>query len=224
MTQKDAPPPDLDAVQKAARAVHLDVAGAFHPKADHGCPAGTGTVILLSPQEPAFWPAFTASAEFGDGAPDPMDRWSARVIGKLAEDLGATPLFPFGGPPFHPFYAWALASGRAWASPVRLLVHDSAGLFASYRGALAFSIRLDLPVQYPQSPCETCRTRPCLSACPVSALGADGYDVPACRAYIAGSSGRDCVESGCAVRRACPVSQHHGRLPAQSAFHMKAFQ
>lgn len=204
--------------------MHLDVAGAFHPQADHGCPAGTGTVILLSPQEPAFWPAFTASAEFGDGAPDPMDRWSARVIGKLAEDLGATPLFPFGGPPFHPFYAWALASGRAWASPVRLLVHDSAGLFASYRGALAFSIRLDLPVQNPQSPCETCRTRPCLSACPVSALGADGYDVPACRAYIAGSSGRDCVESGCAVRRACPVSQHHGRLPAQSAFHMKAFQ
>ncbi|OZB19999.1 MAG: ferredoxin [Rhodobacterales bacterium 34-62-10] len=217
-------PPDLDAVQKAARAVHLDVAGAFHPNADHGCPAGTGTLILLSPQEPAFWPAFTASAEFGDGAPDPMDRWSARVIGKLAEDLGATPLFPFGGPPFHPFYAWALASGRAWASPVRLLVHDSAGLFASYRGALAVPNRLELPVQNPQNPCKTCQTQPCLSACPVSALGANGYDVPACRAYIAGSSGRDCVESGCAVRRACPISQHHGRLPAQSAFHMKAFQ
>lgn len=211
-------------MQTAARAVHLDIAGAFHPDEGQGCPAGTGTLILLSPQEPGFWPAFTASAEYRDGAPDPMDRWSARVIGQLARDLGAQPLFPFGGPPFHPFYAWALASGRAWAAPVRLLVHDSAGLFASYRGALAFPDRLTLAGTAGQSPCDTCADQPCLSACPVGALGANGYDVPACRAYIAGSSGHDCLGSGCAVRRACPISTRHGRLPEQSAFHMRAFQ
>ena len=224
MNPKAAAPTDLDAVQKAARAVHLDIAGAFHPDAAQACPPGTGTLLLLSPHEPAFWPAFTASAEYRDGAPDPMDRWSARVIGQLARDTGAKAMYPFGGPPFHPFYRWALASGRAWASPVRLLVHETAGLFTSYRGALALPMRLDLPAPPRHSPCDTCEGRPCLTACPIGALTADGYDVPACRAYIAGELGRDCVESGCAVRRACPISQRHGRMLEQSAFHMKAFQ
>lgn len=224
MTQDGAPPPDLDAVQNAAHAVHLDIAGAFHPEPSHACPAGTGTLILLAPHEPAFWPSFMDSPEYRDGAPDPMDRWSLRVIGQLAQDMGATPLFPFGGPPFHPFYAWALSSGRVWASPVRLLVHDRAGLFISFRGALALRGHLALPPPPTQAPCLSCADKPCLTACPVGALGADGYDVPACRAYITGSSGQDCVERGCSVRRVCPVSQRHGRLPEQSAFHMKAFR
>ena len=209
--------------------MHLDIAGAFHPEPAHGCPPGTGTLILLAPHEPGFWPAFAASTEYHDGLPDPMDRWSARVIGALATDLGAldltaAPLFPFGGPPFHPFYSWSLATGRIWPSPLRLLVHESAGLFISFRGALALRQHMVLPPPPTQSPCATCRAQPCLTACPVGALGADGYDVPACRAHIATAAGRDCLTGGCLARRACPVSQSHGRLPEQSAFHMKAFQ
>jgi epoxyqueuosine reductase len=214
----------MQAVLAAAKAVHLDIAGAFHPRPDQGCPPGTGTLLLLAPQEPQFWPAFTESAEYRDGAPDPMDRWSAKVIGQLAQDLGGTALFPFGGPPFHPFYSWALASGRAWASPVRLLVHDSAGLFISYRGALALPGRMQLPAPTAAMPCTTCMDKPCLTACPIGALGAEDYNVPPCRAHIAGNAGRDCAEGGCLVRRACPVSARHGRLPEQSAFHMKAFR
>ena len=59
-----------------------------------------------------------------------------RVIGALAEELGAQALFPFGTQPPHPFYTWALASGRVWSSPVQFLVGADAGLWASYRGAL----------------------------------------------------------------------------------------
>ena len=222
--QTGAPPVSLAALQTAARAAHLDVAGAFHPDNADTCPAGTGTLILLAPLEPGFWPAFIASPEYHDGDPDPMDRWSTRVIGQLAQDLGATALFPFGGPPFHPFYDWALASGRVWASPVRLLIHDRTGLFISFRGALALAERLDLPAVPDHFPCLGCADKPCLTACPVAALGADGYDVPACRAHIAGDQGRDCMDHGCLVRRSCPVSKTHGRLAEQSAFHMKAFR
>ena len=34
----------------------------------------------------------------------------------------------------------------------------------------------------------------------------------------------DCMSKGCAVRRACPVSQSYGRMEDQSAFHMRAFK
>ena len=213
-----------DTLSSAARAAPLDIAGAFHPDPSQGCPEGTGTLVLFAPLEPGFWPAFTISPEYRDGGSDPLDRWSARVIGGLAAAHGAKALFPFGGPPYQPFLAWARASGRAWSSPVGPLVHDVAGLFISYRGALALRERLDLPAPPEASPCASCAKRPCESACPISALTPTGYDVAACRAYIASTAGRDCLEAGCVVRRACPVSASHGRLPEQSAFHMRAFQ
>jgi hypothetical protein len=212
----------LDDVAEAAARAHLGVFGAFHPRPGDEAPAGTGTLILLGPEEPGFWAHVTAAPEFADGAPDPLDRWSARVIGALAEALGGTALFPFGGPPYRPFVSWALASGRAWRSPVTLLVHDTAGLMVSYRGALALPERLALPA-CPPSPCERCPGQPCRTACPVGALSDEGYDVAACHHLLDTSAGIDCMTEGCAARRACPVSRRYGRLPEQSAYHMRLF-
>ena len=201
----------------------LDIFGAFHPTPADTVPEGTQTIVLLGPDEPGFWPRFTASPEFNDGQPDPMDRWSDRVIGAMAAEIDAQPLFPFGGPPYQPFIAWAQRSGRAWQSPAGLLVHDRAGLMVSYRGALALPQRLKLP-SLPTCPCDTCNDRPCLAACPVNALSAaSSYDVAGCHAYLGSSPGGDCMAGGCKARRACPVSQSYARLVAQSAFHMKAF-
>ena len=136
----------------AARAAPqaLEVFGAFHPGPDDGTPPRCGTVILLSPREPGFWPHVLAQPEFHDTRPDPLDRWSARVIGTLADELGAHALFPFDGPPWPPFFGWALRTGQAWRSPVGLLVHHGAGLWASIRGALVLTQALDLP---PPVPC-----------------------------------------------------------------------
>ena len=143
------------------------------------------------------------------------------MIGALAEGLGAlAAVFPFGGPPFAPFTAWARASGRAWVSPVGLLVHAERGLLVSYRGALALAPRLALPPPAAR-PCDAC-ARPCLDACPVGRARAAGYDLAACHGWLDAAAGRDCMRRGCAVRRACPVGR--GSQPAaQSAFHMAAF-
>jgi hypothetical protein len=140
----------------------------------------------------------------------------------MACDLGAKALFPFGGPPWRPFYAWALRSGRAWASPVRLLVHDRAGLMISYRGAIALRSRIALPAPLAEPPCAGC-ARPCLGACPVGALGPEGYDVPACRAHVASPEGAACRTGGCRVRMACPPAAAFGLPEAQRAHHMEAF-
>lgn len=177
-----------------------------------------GTLILLGPDEPAFWGLFSTSPEYLDGKPDPMDRWSLRVIGGIAASAGGIAYYPFGGPPFQPFYTWALRSGRAWASPIGFLVHDTSGLFASYRGAVW--VPATLAPEIGQSPCDTCPAL-CKTACPVDALG-DTYDVKTCKDFLGTDAGTPCMTTGCAARRACPIGASR-RLPAQAAFHMEAF-
>jgi hypothetical protein len=215
--------PSYQTLQTTLRAAGLDSFGGFHPGPGDALPGDTGTLLLLGPHEPGFWPRFTAATEWSDGNPDPLDRWSRRVIEGFARDLGATALFPFTGPPWLPFQSWATRSGRAWTSPVRLLVHDSAGLMVSYRGALALPARLDLPPPPTTAPCDACEGQPCRAACPASALTPQGYDLPRCHAYLDTAPGQDCLSGGCAVRRACPVSQSYGRLAEQSAYHMGRF-
>lgn len=215
----------LAAIAKTLQADALQVMGLVSSdEADAAgapLPCGIASLVLIGPQGPDFWPHVTAAPEWGDGRPDPLDRWSRRVIGRLACDLGAKALFPFGGPPYHPFIAWAKASGRAFTSPVELLVHDQAGLMLSYRGALALRQGLQDEGAKSPAPCLQCLDKPCLSACPIGALGADGYDVPACRAHVV--QGGACALGGCLVRRACPASKGYGRLEVQSAYHMRQF-
>jgi len=185
-------------------------------------PVECGTLALLGPKPPDFWAAFTQSQEWQDGAADPMDRWSRRVIGALADRFDATALFPFGGPPFLPFFSWALRSGRVHRSPIQLLVHDTQGLMVSFRGAIALRERVELP-DPPAPPCDSCADKPCLTTCPVDALGA-AYDVPKCKSFLDMPDGSDCMGAGCAARRACPVSQTIARPDAQAAYHMTQFK
>lgn len=178
-------------------------------------------ILLLAPDEPSFWAIFTASPEFLDGQPDPMDRWSKRVIGGLAETVGGTALFPSDGPPYPPFYTWAVNSQRCWPSPVNLLVHDVSGLFTSFRGAIVLDGKPAAALDT-VNPCHSCAGQPCTTACPAGALTAVGYDVPRCHAFLDTDAGQDCMTNGCRVRRACPVGQNR-RHPDQSAFHMRHF-
>lgn len=212
----------LAAIEALLAPHHLAVMGGFAAQDDADLPHDTKTLLLLGPSEPGFWPHVTAQPEWQSGGPDPIDRWSRRVIGQTACTLGAKALFPFTGPPWLPFYQWALRSGRAWNSPVRLLVHDRMGLFASYRGALALRETVALPPP-PAKPCDSCAGKPCLTACPTAALTAAGYDVPACHAFLDQAEGADCLNNGCGNRRACPLSQAYARLPEQSAYHMGQF-
>ena len=212
-----------DQLEQSAQARHLTLLGGFHPEPDDGAPAECRTLLLLGPSAPGFWPAYQQSPEAQDGQADPMDRWSERVIGGWAREMGATALFPFGGPPWLPFFSWAQRTGRIHASPIMLLVHDTAGLFVSFRGALALREHIELP-EPPPSPCATCADKPCTSTCPVSAFDGTGYDVDACKSWLHSTSGADCMTSGCRARRACPVSQSHPRQPEQSAYHMQVFR
>ena len=208
-----------DTLAGAARAEALSILGHCATVPEDGL--GMGTIALLGPAEPGFWAHVNRAPEFRDGRADPLDRWSERVISALAEAHGGTALFPF-GTPARPFIGWALRSGRAWQSPVGLLVHDEAGLLVSYRGAILFPA-IDWPRADALNPCPSCREKPCLTACPVSAMTDRGYDIPGCKSYLDSPAGQSCRASGCAVRLACPISRSYPRDHAQSAFHMRAF-
>jgi hypothetical protein len=212
---------DYETIAAAAAPHHLTIVGAFHPGPDDAAPEGTGTLVLLAPAEPGFWPWFQTEPEARDGQPDSVDRWSPRTIDTIADHLDARSLYPFGGPPWHPFITWATKSGSIHSSPVSLLVHNDQGLMISFRGALAFRETIDLtPPRL--TPCLLCHA-PCETACPVDALSEDGYDTDACHAFLDTPAGADCMENGCKARRACPVSQGYPRDPAQSAYHMRHF-
>ncbi len=211
--------PTLKDVQQRLDPHFLDVLGGFACEDDGDLPKGTRSLLLIGAKEPGFWAHLHVQQEWA--GPDPIDRWSRRVIGQLACDLGAKALFPFGEAPFYPFYKWALRTGMVWESPIKLLVHARQGLMVSFRGALALKEVMDLPSPL-HSPCDGCAS-PCLTACPAGALSSVAYDLAACHAHLDRPEGTDCMNGGCAARRACPVSATYARIPEHSAYHMRQF-
>lgn len=208
-----------------AQLARLGLAAAgFHPKPEDHAPANARTLVIAMAVPPAMWAQFAASPEAADAQPNPLDRWSRRVLERAAERLGAAALFPFGGPPYLPFLQWAQRAAPLWQSPVGMSVHAEYGLWFSCRGALAFAERLVLPEQRPAAqPCRSCMEQFCRHACPAGAFTAQGYDAERCAAHVRSPEGALCRTAGCQVRHACPVGTAFAHSPAQAAFHMDAF-
>lgn len=211
----------LDKVEALAVPYGLMTMGAAHIKRDQ-----TEKTIVLVGTAPTFWQHFIQSDEHADGAPDPIDRWSERIMPKITKAAGGVDVvYPFGGPPYAPFLSWAKLTGEAFDSPVGMLVHARAGLMLSYRGAVVFNGHRALPALQHANPCDACASRPCVGSCPVDALSDKHfYNVPDCKAHINTPEGESCMTQGCISRLSCPVSQSFGRPIAQTTHHMRAFK
>jgi hypothetical protein len=216
-----------DRLSAAAAALGIACRGGFVrqpgeelPEVDAGRPSRT--LVLLGFTGAKQWPVFAASAEFADGQPHPLDRWSVRVIGQLGTLFGARPLYPFGGPPWWPFQQWARRAEALHSSPLGILMHPRFGLWHAYRGALLFGEVLALPPQTLwSSPCESCATKPCVASCPARAVTPSGFDHAVCAAHVASPQGVAC-RSGCLSRGSCPVAVPHRYGTEQATFHMRA--
>ena len=186
--------------------------GWFEPK-DMG---DTRFIILIGNAGPSMFRRFWRD---GGGV---MDAWTKRVVDPLAEDLGATALYPF-EKPYQPFQQWARAAGIGHQSPLGLNIHNSYGLWHAFRAALLFPVAFDLPRGSAGAhPCETCEDKPCLHACPVSAFDGTSYNVEACATHLHGEN--TCMGNGCKARLACPVGRDFIYELPQRQFHMKAFK
>ncbi len=203
--------------------------GAFHPQSEEFdrwfAPAPVGTLVLLGFTGSMQWEHFARAPESADGLPDPLDRWSHRVIGALAREFDAVDVYP-SAPPLAPlpFQRLALRSEPVHQSPIGLLIHERWGLWHAYRGALVLPRAVDLPRSAPSAhPCDGCRTQPCLSACPVRAFRPGSFDLHACVDHVQSDAGLECRERGCLARRACPVGSEFRYEEPQARFHMQAF-
>ena len=200
--------------------------GGFHPRDGDDVPGPTGTVVLIGNTGPAMWHAFTAqvSPEQRASAANPLDSWIRPILTKVAGQMDAHPVFPFDGPPYHPFSRWAKRAEAVFTSPMGPLIHPEYGLWHAYKGALLFHEVLPLPSRIDgENPCEQCETKPCLRTCPVNAIRVDGYDTAACTRHLQTDAGIDCMLLSCRARRACPVGRQHQYEPDQSLLHMRGF-
>lgn len=212
-------------IAQCVRESGLLARGGFHPGPDDGVPGAPGTLLLVGNAGGGMWAAFSKERDAYALAENPLDDWVRDRLGAVAQKLGARTVFPFGGPPYHPFQQWAQRAEPVYPSPLGVLIHPEFGLWHAYRGALLFDDVIDLPsAPQPPSPCDSCEGKPCLSTCPVEAFRGDGYDVPSCVAHIETEAGADCLGHGCRARRACPVGQDYAYAPVQAEHHMKAFR
>ena len=190
----------------------------------YGFPADKPELVLVGNIGSSYWPIFSQSAEFLDGAADPLDRWSQRVANEIAAELALQPVYPFAGPPYYPFQQWAQRAEALEQSPLGIMMHPEFGLWHSYRFALLgadfAAVREPVPAV---SPCLGCDTRPCLQRCPVGAIDDNGYDVDRCAHYLLQTPRAECHARGCLARYACPVAAELSYAPEQGRFHLRAF-
>ncbi|MGI9402854.1 MAG: hypothetical protein ACR2O0_16470 [Rhizobiaceae bacterium] len=199
--------------------------GGFNPCATDLVPdvaegVAAQTLILVGNAGNSMWNVF---AKERDPRSDLLDDWTRGKLEEIAEKSGAAALFPFTRP-YHPFQRWAQKAEDCHMSPIGIAIHPDYGLWHAYRGALAFSERIEIPhIGHRPSPCISCADKPCLSACPVEAFQADTYNVPACISHLATSAGNDCMSGGCLARHACPVGRDYVYSGEQANFLMSAF-
>ena len=221
--------PDLDEISAALSPHGLIPRGGFNFDAGDDAPPGPSgkparAVLLIGQGGAAPWPHFRKWRERQPaGLANPLDTWSAEVIGAVARKFGARAVSP-SDRPFLPFQQWAMRAEGLKPSPLGILMHPEYGLWHAYRGALLFDRPIEVaPHSAEVHPCDDCASKPCLSTCPVGAFTNDGFAFEACMAHLRSQQDGACLAGGCLARNACPVGTGY-RYPAEvQAFHMVKF-
>jgi hypothetical protein len=238
---------NINDIQARASCYGIVLRGGFSPADEDNVPSQHngepfGTLLMFGQLGSSIWASFAMSEEFADGKPDPLDRWSLRIGVTLAEEFSGLALFPFEGPPWHPFGKWAQKAEAIRPSPLGILLHPHYGLWHAYRFAIALPDTMSIPMDLGSnmlnramssvkttvdSPdthaCDCCVDRPCLNACPVNAFTEGNYNVIACCDYLNSNLDAPCHYLGCRARGSCPEGNDKGYVKDHNQFHMRQF-
>jgi hypothetical protein len=182
------------------------------------------TLILVGNVGSELWDKSGAEIAAMTG-PDPLDRWTQKIVDPIARSIEGIALYPFAGPPYWPFQRWAERAEGVRSSPIGIQIHPEYGLWHAYRAAILLPRAIEQPHEEQAHPCDTCVDRPCLTHCPVNAFTAPGYDVESCvdRVVAVQYESGSCSDVGCLARLACPIGPSWRYRADHARFHMAAF-
>jgi ferredoxin len=185
--------------------------------------AGAAGALIVGSGGPAFFDRFDGSPEAVDNAPEPLDRYTERVVTCATRDAlhsrGSTHAvhFPFGVRPLIPFQRLGRAAGLGGPGPLGLQIHPTFGPWWAYRALIVLDRPLP-PAAPPGDGCAGCDA-PCVAACPAGAVARGGFDIVACQArrLVAEPCRLSCV-----ARITCVRGPEHRYRDEELAFHMRA--
>ena len=186
---------------------------------------GARAALVVGSGGPAFFDHFARAApEAHDSAPNPLDRFTARVV-DAAVAAALAPLavahatyFPFAGSaPLIPFQRLGRAAGLGGPGPLGLQIHPVFGPWWAYRALVIVDGELP-PAPAPGDGCAGCDA-PCVAACPAGAVAVTGFGLSACHARRLSD---EACRLSCAARIACVRGPEHRYSDGQLAFHMTA--
>jgi ferredoxin len=185
--------------------------------------AGAAGALIVASGGPAFFDRFDGGPEATDGAPNPLDRYTERVVARATRDaldprgVAHVALFPFGARPLIPFQRLGRAAGLGGPGPLGLQIHPTFGPWWAYRALIV----LDRPLPAAPPPGDGCAgcDAPCVAACPAGAVARGGFDIVACQArrLVAEPCRLSCV-----ARITCVRGPEHRYRDEELAFHMRA--
>jgi epoxyqueuosine reductase len=195
-----------------------------------GGTTGYRQLILIGHGGRALWEAVRKS---GVGGADPIDDFTLRTIrqwmSECQPDNRYTILYP--GP--QPIALQRLGALAGWhqASPFMVGIDAEWGTWYAYRAVVladthfapspavdpgASSCFHDVALGHGRSsPCAACQDKPCIAACPASAMAGGAFSLQRCVAWRK-QDGSTCALT-CLARVACPVGSDHRYCPAQLA-------
>jgi ferredoxin len=186
--------------------------------------AGAAGAVVVGSGGPTFFARFAASPEAGDGAANPLDRFTRRAVeAEVAAALGPLGVghglaFPFAGTaPVIPFQRLGRAAGLGGPGPLGLQIHPVYGPWWAYRALVLVDVALPT-AEPPGDGCAGCPA-PCVSACPAGAVRLGGFSIPDC--HERRLEAEPCRLS-CAARIACIRGPVHRYSDEGLAFHMRA--
>lgn len=177
-----------------------------------------GRLILIGNAGNTLWSALK-NVDFTQ--PDPIDHFSIKTaqtfITDYLDDAHHQLLYPLA---FNvPLQQLGALVGWHHDSPLGLGIHAKYGVWFAYRVAFLVDAELPLERELPTaSPCDSCVAKPCISSCPVGAVGEIGrFDIPTCAKHRL-SENSPCANR-CLSRMACPIGQAHRYPLEQIQYH-----
>ena len=164
-------------------------------------------LILIGNGGRALWQ--TIQREGGHSA-DPIDDFSVREVRRwlAAQASGLNYEIVYPGERLVGLQSLGECAGWHFASPFMVGINERWGTWFAYRVAVLADTDFEPTRRVPgESPCTTCRPRPCVAACPGNAIESDGFNLANCVNHRLRPD--SACRTTCLARLACPMRAEH---------------